>query len=143
MASAENRQLIQDYFDALTGKSTATPFEHFFSDDVVWHIPQSNPVITPNPRRGRAAVMDLLAAGVDTYQAGSMQIVLHRLVADDEHVVAQFDLNAVLANGNSYANNYLFLFSIRGGRIAAVWEYLDTLYQAQRGSFDLVPEPGE
>lgn len=136
MNSDKNKQLVQKYFDVLAGKITDTPFEDFFTPDVVWHIPKSNPLIDPNPRVGLAQVMDLLASGVGVYQSDSIRVTLHRLVADDECVAAQFSLRAMLANGNDYDNDYFFLFSIRDGRIDAVWEYLDTLYQLQRGSFD-------
>ena len=136
MNATKNKQLVQKYFDVLMGKVSDTPFESFFTPDVVWHIPKSNPLITPNPREGLAQVMELLASGVGVYQPDSIQVTLHRLVADEQHVAAQFSLQAVLANGNDYDNDYFFLFSIRDGQIDGVWEYMDTLYQSQRGSFD-------
>jgi ketosteroid isomerase-like protein len=136
MSAPENKTLILDYFAAISGQGTRT-IDDFFAADVVWHVPPSNPLIKPNPRRGHAAVMDLLSAGVGVYQPGSRQIDLQRHNADDAQVAAQFTLNARLANGNEYINQYCFVFSIVDGRIDGIWEYLDTLYQAQRGAFDV------
>jgi uncharacterized protein len=130
-----NKALILDYFATMNGAGSGRHLADFFAENVVWHLPQSSPM-TQDPRSGRAAVMALLQDGVDTYRRGTLKIDLQRVVADDAHVVAQFTLTAQLANGNDYDNQYLFLFSIADGRIDGVWEYLDTLYQSQKGAFD-------
>lgn len=131
--TAQNKALILDYYATLAGQGTR-PLGDFFADDVVWHVPPSNPLIKPNPRRGHAAVMDLLAAGIGVYQEGSLRIDRQRIIADESQVGVQFTLTAQLANGKPYANQYFFLFSIANGRIDGVWEYLDTLYQAESGA---------
>jgi hypothetical protein len=48
------------------------PLAEFFSKDVAWRVPASNPHIKPHPRIGHAAVMNLLQSGVEVYEAGSM-----------------------------------------------------------------------
>ncbi len=133
--SVGNEALIRDYFTTVTGGDSGRALPDFFAQDVTWHVPQSNPMIKPNPREGFAAVMDLLSSGVDIYQPGSMQLELGHVVADESRVAAQFTLNATLANGNDYRNQYMFLFSIADGKINGVWEYLDTLYQDRQGTF--------
>jgi uncharacterized protein len=135
LGPAENKRLILDYFETIGGKRSDRPIGDFFAADVVWQVPQSNPMIVPNPRRGHAAVMDLLTSGVGIYKPGSLHIDLQRVIADEQHVVAQFTLSAQLANGNDYINHYCFLFSIAAGKIDGVWEYLDTLYQWRQGAF--------
>jgi ketosteroid isomerase-like protein len=136
MSIDQNTSLIHHYLSVVSGVDTSVPIGDFFSEDVVWHVPQSNPDIVPNPRVGHAAVMDLLTSGVGIYQPGSLDIQAQRLVADENHVVAQFTLAAKLANGKNYRNDYVMLFSIDHGKINGVWEYLDTLYQWQLGTFD-------
>ena len=44
-------------------------------------------------------------------------------------------VSARLANGQPYENRYFFRFRIDDGRIAEVWEYLDTLRQHELGVF--------
>ena len=131
-----NRKLVEDYFATISGATSDKPLEDYFSDDVVWYVPRSNPLVTPNPRRGLAEVLDLVGSGVDMYVPGSMAIDLRHLVADEHRVVAQFSFSALLCNGRDYESEYCFVFTIRGGRISEVWEYLDTLYQHQQGMFD-------
>jgi ketosteroid isomerase-like protein len=136
MTKEKNKKIVQQYFDVVTGKSHEIPLEDFFAPNVEWHVPQSNPAIKPNPKVGHAAVMDLLSSGVNIYQPESMEVVLDRLIADEYAVAAQFTLNAKLANGNDYHNQYFFLFSFENGKIDGVWEYLDTLYQWRQGTFE-------
>lgn len=136
--AARNKALILDYFATMNGTGSGRALPDFFGPGVVWHMPQSNPM-RPNPRRGHAAVMELMASGVGVYKEGSIKIDLQRVIADEDGVAAQFTLSAQLANGNNYVNQYVFIFAIEDDRIAGVWENLDTLYQSQRGAFTTSP----
>ena len=135
MTIEQNRALVQQYFSVVTGADTSTDLGSFFAPNVTWQVPQSNPAIKPNPRVGHAAVMDLLTSGVGIYEPGSMDIQQQRVVADESSVVVQFTLVARLARGTYYRNDYIMLFSISDGKIDGVWEYLDSLYQWQLGTF--------
>lgn len=135
MSIADNRRLVEQYFAVILGRDNSRPLADFFSQDVTWQVPGSNPHIKPNPRVGHAAVMDLLQSGVGVYQPGSMTLDLHRLVVDEANVTAQFTLRARLASGAPYENDYCFLFALRDGLICGVWEYLDTLSQARQGTW--------
>ena len=112
----------------ISGAETGVELGDFFTDDVVWHVPQSNLDIQPNPRVGRAAVMDLLSSGPAIFQPGSMDIQVQRFVADDDCVTAQFTMSAKVVGGEDYKNHYVMLFSMDQGKIDGVWEYLDTHY---------------
>lgn len=134
--AARNKALVLDYFATMNGGGSGRAIADFFAPDVVWHLPQSNPM-QPNPRRGHAAVMELLGSGVGVYREGSIRIDVQRVVADEHDVAVQFTLSAQLANGNDYVNHYMFWFAIGDDRIDRIWESLDTLYQSQRGAFDV------
>jgi uncharacterized protein len=136
MSAEDNRAVIVQYFDVISGKDASVTIGDLLSEDVVWHVPQSNPDIKPNPRVGFDAVMDIFVSGVNIYQQGSMDVQLQRLVADEDCVMSQFTLLAKLANGKDYKNDYIMLFSVKDGKINGVWEYLDTLYQYQLGTFE-------
>lgn len=134
-STSQNRRLIEHYFRAILGEDDSRELADFFTADATWQVPRSNPQIRPNPRVGHAAVMDLLTSGVGVYAPGSMTLELHRLVADDMHVVAQFTMRANLASGAPYENDYCFVFALREGRISGVWEYLDTWHQQAQGTW--------
>ncbi len=69
------------------------------------------------------------------YAPGSLDVNMEAVIADRHDVAAQFTLSARLANGQPYENRYFFRFRIDDGRIAEVWEYLDTLRQHELGVF--------
>jgi len=48
------------------------------------------------------------------------------LFADRETVVAEVRMQATLASGGHYDNDYCFIFELRDGRIHRVREYMDT-----------------
>lgn len=142
MTVESNRALIEGYFVAIGGRSER-PIDQYFTDDVTWKVPQSNPMFPENPLRGLAAVMELLGSGVNIYRPGSMMLDMQALICDDERVCAQFTLDAVLANGEAYSNHYVMVFEIENDRISAVYEYLDTLYQSSLGAFEGEGESGD
>ncbi|MBA6411608.1 nuclear transport factor 2 family protein [Parahaliea sp. F7430] len=136
MSSSDNKALIEQYFEVIQGRDSSRDLPDFFTDDVTWRVPRSNPQITPNPRVGHAAVMDLLHSGVSVYEAGSMSLDLQPLIVAEQQVVAQFTMRARLANGAAYINEYCFVFALRDGRICAVTEYLDSLAQSTQGTWE-------
>ena len=131
---AANKALVMRYFDIIGGR-LAAPLADCFTPDARWHVPASNPMIKPNPKCGIDGVMEVLSSGVDIYAPGCLDVRIEAVIADRHDVAAQFTLNARLANGTPYENRYFFRFRIAGGRIAEVWEYLDTLHQHNLGTF--------
>ena len=123
-----NRKLIESYFATLTsGGDIGT----FFSDDIVWQLPRSNPL--GDRFVGRDSVLEMFGKAVGLFDPSSLSIELQALVADSEHAVARFVLRGLTAAGAPYENDYQFFFACRDGRITAVWEMLDTLHQARTG----------
>jgi len=134
MGSPEaNRALVLHYFDIIGGRS-ADALADCFTQDARWHVPQSNPMIRPNPKCGIAGVMEVLGSGVAVYAPGSLDVCIEAVIADEHDVAVQFTLRARLADGRPYENRYFFRFRIAAGRIAEVWEYLDTLRQHELGA---------
>lgn len=128
-----NLILIDRYFEAVA--SGDPQIGALFTDDVVWRTPQSSPM--PGPWVGKAAVLEGMGGGVDLYEAGSLDIRPTARAASDEHVFVEMTMRATTARGTPYENHYVFVFTIRDGRIAEVHEHLDTHY-AQRRLFDPV-----
>ena len=128
-----NLALIDAYFAAVA--SGDPEIGALFTDDVIWRTPQSSPM--PGPWVGKAAVLEGMAGGVDLYEAGTLDIRPTARAASDEHVFVEMTMTAKTAKGSPYENHYVFVFTIRDGRIAEIHEHLDTHY-AQRRLFDPV-----
>lgn len=126
-----NKQIIRDYFDAVASGANEK-VAAILADDVVWWVPPSSPMA--GTYEGKEAVFGMFAKGVSLYAPEPMKIEILGMVADDEKVAAEVHITAKTAKGAEYSNYYHFLFTIGGGQIRGVKEYVDTLY-AQRTLF--------
>jgi ketosteroid isomerase-like protein len=128
MGAQENKQLVEDYFRAVSTGDNARVAE-IFADDIVWWVPPSSPMA--GTYEGKEAVFGMFASGVNLYAPEPMKIEIKGMVADDEKVAAEIEITAKTAKGGAYHNHYHFLFGIGGGQIKLVKEYVDTLYAQQ------------
>ena len=132
---AANKALVEDYFAVINGEKLDTPIGDFFAENIRWRVPQSNPMF-PEPLHGFDEVMTLFGKGVGVYQEGSLNISVESMTADEHRVCSQFTLDAVLQSGEPYKNDYVIIIEIVDGKFVSVFEYLDTLYQFNKGTFD-------
>ncbi len=127
--AAANKQTVRHYFDAMARGDTSLP--ELLTDDVTWWVPPSSPL--GGLHRGRAAVLRLMAGGVDIYDRDTpRKVAIESLVAESDRVCVELSLDARTARGEDYRHHYLFAFRLRDGRICEVREHLDTLYAHQR-----------
>ena len=125
MGAASNKRLIAGYFDKITKGDPTLP--EMLADDVTWWVPPGSDMA--GTYRGKAAVLAMMGAGVGLYsQAEPMKITVEKMVAEGDDVCVQFVLEALTAKGRRYRNHYHFAFTLRGEKIAAVKEYVDTKY---------------
>jgi ketosteroid isomerase-like protein len=125
MGAAENKRLIESYFDKIGRGDPTLP--ELLADDVVWWVPPGSDMA--GTYRGKTAVLEMMGKGIGLYsQTEPMKISLEKIVAEGDDVCVQFVLSAKTAKGRDYRNHYHFAFVVRGGKIAHVKEYVDTKY---------------
>jgi ketosteroid isomerase-like protein len=56
---------------------------------------------------------------------GTLAYTVDSLTAQDDRIAVEAQSRGTLANGESYHNTHMYLFSIRDGRIAALSEYMN------------------
>ena len=56
----------------------------------------------------------------------------HTVTAEGDRVAVEFEGDAVLANGERYANQYCMVFTLEGGKIKRVHEYFCTVLADQK-----------
>jgi ketosteroid isomerase-like protein len=131
VGAAENKQAVKRWLAAMQAGDPALP--ELLTDDATWWVPPSSPL--GGTYRGKAEVLKLMGQGIGLYDASvPMRIEIQRMVAEDDAVCVQLVLRGRTARGEDYENHYHFAFELRGGKICAVKEYVDTLY-AQRKLF--------
>jgi ketosteroid isomerase-like protein len=57
-----------------------------------------------------------------------MKYERHHLVAEGDIVVSHHTMRTVTAAGDEYENEFAFIFRLEDGRIAEIWEHLDTAH---------------
>ena len=126
-----NKQVVRDEIAAMETGDTET-LARLLTDDVRWWVPQSAVEHTglPRPMEGKDDVVGLVG-GADAYFS-EMHWTIDQLVAEGDHVAVHVHMQGRTASGNDYLNQYHMLYRLVGGRIAEVWEYLDTAYAFAR-----------
>lgn len=66
---------------------------------------------------------------------------IKNVVAEGDAVVVEFEGNAVLSNGEPYCNQYVFVFTFKGGKIKQLNEYFCTVL-ADKLMFPLLAQHG-
>jgi uncharacterized protein len=69
--------------------------------------------------------------GMADQMPGGLRMRVKSAVAEDDQVALEVESRGELANGRVYENEYHTLMTIRGGKIAAVREYMDTQHVAE------------
>ena len=110
-----NHQIVRDFLAALGGGALTD--DRITSDFEGWTV-LAGPV-------DRATYQKAFGIFAKIFKDGGPVVTIHSLTAEEDRVVAEFTSEGTLVNGESYRNEYLFLFRIRDGRIAYVGEYFN------------------
>jgi len=86
------------------------------SDDVEWHE-----IGRSEPRRGKQALADRYAQASG---GGSIQTVLHDVVANDDHTIALTEATATM-DGRSLVYRTAEIYHVKDGKITARWAFSD------------------
>jgi uncharacterized protein len=101
-----------------------------FAADAVWQLDGELPI--SGTWRGRETIVDeFLGTAMSYYQPGSVSLEITSLIADGDRVAMQWTSRAHTRSGEPYENHCIGVFTVRGGKIAHVHEYMDTLYASR------------
>ena len=111
-----NHQIVRDFFAAISRGETP---DVLFTEDMTGWTASSG---TSEKARFLGGIR-LLASIFD----GPYGYTVRSLTAEEDRVAAEVHGAGTLINGEPYANDYVFLFRIRDGRIAAIAEHSNTV----------------
>lgn len=127
--SQENLDVVTNAWRAFAGHDVAE-IEPFFTEDAEWLAPPGNATAValggPSHLVGRKAIVGFIAVDFLRLFVKDVALDFHGMYASGDRVIVEETMTATLANGNAYANDYCFVFELRGGRIHRVREYMDT-----------------
>jgi ketosteroid isomerase-like protein len=119
---ASNRTLIADAFRRWSA-GTGDVFS-LLADDVVWRITGFDPAVAQT-YRSRQALLDAAATPLGARLSKPLKPMVRRIWADGDDVLVHWDGAAPFKDGSQYRNTYLWIMTVRDGRIVAVTAFLD------------------
>ena len=121
---SDNKELIRHMFAEMS-TGNAGPLVELLADDVTWTT--MGQTKWSGTLRGKNSVLqDLLGKLLSRLEGNRYTASAHRLIAEDDFVVAQARGQSTTTAGVPYNNEYCFIFRLEGGKIKEVTEYLDT-----------------
>jgi ketosteroid isomerase-like protein len=125
-----NQQLIREHFAAKDRLDRAA-LEAGFTEDAKWWAPLSGAQrgLAVRPIVGGPKMAEMMATLSLKLYARERSWKIEFLVADENIGAAQVQLSTRLAaSGEPYENVYVYFFRFQDGKIAEIWEHLDTAY---------------
>ncbi|MEC9358553.1 MAG: nuclear transport factor 2 family protein [Pseudomonadota bacterium] len=120
--SESNKAVVRQFLQAL-GSGDAEALDRLVTDDVAAVCTGSSLLAGT---RGKAEVCGAAGMLKQITQSGIDFRVL-QLTAEDDRVSCEAEGLSTLVTGQTYNNQYHFLFTLRGGKISGLREYMDSL----------------
>ena len=130
MSATTNQQLIREHFAAKDRLDRAA-LEAQFTADAKWWPPLSGAQrgLAERPIVGGPTLAEMMATLSLKLYERERSWKIEFLVADEHLGAAQVQLSTRLAaSGEPYENVYAYFFRFQQGKIAEIWEHLDTAY---------------
>jgi ketosteroid isomerase-like protein len=125
-----NQQLIREHF-AAKDKLDRAALEAGFTADARWWPPVSGAQrgLAVRPIVGGPTLAEMMTTLSLKLYARERSWKIEFVVADEDVGAAQVHLSTRLAaSGEPYENVYVYFFRFEDGKIAEMWEHLDTAY---------------
>jgi ketosteroid isomerase-like protein len=129
MTSQQSREIVQRAWQAFATRD-AERISAFFDEDAQWLAPAGNATAVAldvtHHMVGRERIVRFLTIDFPRLFADDVAVTFRGFHADGDVVVVEETMRAMLSNGNSYTNDYCFVFELHNGLIHRVREYMDT-----------------
>ena len=124
MTTDRNRQIAAELFARFSAGDIPGVLD-LMTDDVTWRIP-GKPELTPVNGVYNKERLGKLFRRMLSQLEGGLRMTVTGLVTEGDRVAVEVESSGDLRNGRQYRQQYHFAIELRGGKIAAVREYLDT-----------------
>jgi len=125
---SDNKQLVLAWFQA---RPSSEEGRAMLSEDFVWHMPRGMAAMMNDGDpdvHGPDALLHLSAIDKAVYADGDTTFEMTFIIGEGDFVAVQAEIGAKSHEGDDYLNRYVFSFRCRDGKIAEVWENVDTKY---------------
>ncbi|PZR49491.1 nuclear transport factor 2 family protein [Paraburkholderia fungorum] len=132
MDTDKNVQTVKDFFAAI-GRGDRKGLLTLVAEDIEWIIPGEDWPLA-GTRHGRAGLTDLLETASRSIET-SME--LREFIAQgDRVVVVGFARGTIKATNKTFEDDWIFVITVRDGRLTSIREYIDTQALARASQMD-------
>lgn len=110
-----NVALVRRFYAAFESPDYDSPVRALLSDGVIWHLPGSHALA------GEHAGPEAVLAAMRSFD-GAVQLEVHDVVGNDEHVVALLKARGE-RKGRQYDAMEIDVFHLRNGKIVEFWSF--------------------
>lgn len=129
MTPEQNKRAVTEAWKAFASRDPQR-IQAVFTEDAEWLAPKGNATAValdvPDHMIGPAAIAHFLVEAFPKLFVADVAVSFSHLYCDGNTVILEERMQATLASGRHYDNDYCFVFELREGRIARVREYMDT-----------------
>jgi ketosteroid isomerase-like protein len=139
MSITNTKDVVRAFMAAQTNGDYAEA-RRLLRDDVTFHVPVSGEKVLgiPSLTQGADNYIETRRKAVGKiFKSHARNIEMKCLIAENDFVVAFYHLTAELAAGGLYDNTYAFIYRLKDGKIAEIWENVDTAYSYLQFGFSV------
>ena len=126
MSAEDNKKVVLSFFENFsTGKAEAALAQ--MADNATWTVMGKPENFALAGTKTKAQFTELLK-GIGAAMPKGLRVTPKGVTAEGDRVALEAESYGETANGKVYNNMYHFLIEVRGGKIQAVREYLDTIH---------------
>ena len=126
MSAEENKHVVLSFFENFSAGKVDAALA-MLADTATWWVAGNPEQFALAGTRTKAQFAELVN-GIGAAMPKGLRVTLKGLTAEGERVAVEAESYGETATGKIYNNLYHFLFEVRGGKIQAVREYLDTMH---------------
>ncbi len=120
------KDLVSEFFKEFSAGNIDAAFK-MVSEDASWWVPGNLPF---SGTKTKAEYLQIVGNIQNGFPDG-LKLTVKSMIAEGDMVAVEVVSDGKHVNGRTYANEYHFLITVRGGQIVAVKEYMDTLHLYQ------------
>ena len=126
MSTEKNKNVVLSFFENFSAGKVDAALA-MLADTATWWVAGNPEKFVLAGTKTKAQFAELLN-GLGAAMPKGLRVTPKGLTAEGERVAVEAESYGETANGKIYNNLYHFLFEVRGGKIQAVREYLDTMH---------------
>jgi ketosteroid isomerase-like protein len=126
MSAEENKKIVVSFFENFSSGKMEQALA-MMADNATWSVMGKPDKFALGGTKTKAQFTELVK-GIGAAMPKGLRVTPKGITAEGDRVALEAESYGETANGKVYNNLYHFLIEVRGGKIQAVREYLDTIH---------------